>query len=179
MKKKTLIIIGLAWLAVLVACVSYFEVIKTSGTEIKLVVRPVDPRSPLFGDYVVLAYGVNSVPISLSRDEKISKGDTVYVGLTKTPLPSSISLCDAYCASFITKAKPHEGLYLQGEVRDVSRDEYTVSYGLEQYYVPADTGRSVEVLRGKGLVAVISVSLNGKAILNHLEYEGKRVVPTK
>ncbi|MGW9530682.1 GDYXXLXY domain-containing protein [Paenibacillus terrae] len=127
------------------------EILLATGASIKLKLAPVDPRSLLQGDYVALNYDI-STPFSQDH----WKRGKVKVVLT----PGSQGV---YTANRLyqkgEKLANHE-IVLNGQW-DGSR----IQYGIENYFIPEGTGRTVEQ---NAHYAYIRVSRNGDALLERL-----------
>lgn len=132
------------------------EILLQSGTEIKLELAPVDPRSMLQGDYVILNYAITrellKENIFAKNSERVlvvlrQEGDVYrYTGFYK------------YRGQWNLPYEEKEGdIVLRGNVRG-----YNLLFGIEQYYVPEGTGREVEE---STRFAILKVSKNGDAIL--------------
>lgn len=118
------------------------------GTEYRLNVEPIDPRSLMRGNYVALDYGftrldVDTLPNDL--DTLIRPGKVVYLQLAWAPDSSTRVLG-------VFTQRPTEGVVLKAWVTYVSnyyseggrRQYLTLRTGLEQYYCPPDEARAWE-----------------------------------
>ncbi len=76
---RTLLIIGGLVLALVVAnnSIRFYQEIVDDGEEILLELRPVDPRSLIQGDYMVLAYAAAAFPPAETRGELPHRGSFV------------------------------------------------------------------------------------------------------
>lgn len=154
--------------AVLVAMILQSFSILASGREVRLKVVPVDPRSLISGDYVILSYDLSTVTASVDAPGKYRVGDAVYVRLTDVVggLSEGGEVADRPFAS---------GLFLRGTVRQAwehsdSAQRLRVEYGIESWYVPEGTGREVERKAREGrLVAVLAVTGDGRSALKAIE----------
>lgn len=143
------------------------ELILANGTEIKLKLAPVDPRSLLQGDYVRLNYEI-SRPGNLDSDyeDGLSWKKNVQVVLH----PDSNGL-------YAVKKLYQEGDRVQeGEViiNGVLDRGGRIIYGIESYFVPEGTGREVEA---SARYALVRVGSNGDAILVTLLDDRNKPVP--
>ena len=66
-KTKTLIILGF-WLVLAFIFVAANEKVFLFGEEIRLKVKPVDPRDLLRGQYVALKYDISEIQVKKSED---------------------------------------------------------------------------------------------------------------
>lgn len=182
-KYKLLIAIGVQFF--LLFLVIFLNLaITTSGKEILLKVRPVDPRDWLRGDYVTITYDISRLEADNVRD-----GQTVYVYLSP-PVSSDPSL-KAYAywhaSAVMTEISPYrkDEVFLKGRVvrggeassgsvfkHYSSRSQIEVEYGIEQYFVPE--GRGNEIRPGRDEVSVlVSVGKNGQGVIKKLYVNGK------
>jgi uncharacterized membrane-anchored protein len=148
------------------------------GREIRLAVKPVDPRDLLRGDYVVLSYALSSLQTNqLEGDDDFFRGDPVYVTL----VPEG----DEWKAVSMAKAPPGgDAVFLKGTVTDVTDlgDNcggarcaiYTADYNLEQFFVPEGEGRELEKLRNDQKLTVdVALAADGRAALKRLRVDGE------
>jgi uncharacterized membrane-anchored protein len=198
LQKKLFLAVG--WqVAILLFLVVSFGSTIASGNKIYLRIEPVDPRDPLRGDYVTFQYqGLSSISVydyeydgyRCSRDTlgrgvgsnserclpkggaAYREGDTVYVRLRESG--------SVWVAGYspVSKSMPREGVFLQGKVTQVDQSEesgttkLTVSYGIEEYFVPEGVGQNVPFWNSE-MVAEVYVSRSGKAVLRRLYKDGK------
>jgi len=148
-----------------------------AGEEISLKTRPVDPRDLFRGDYVILDYEINEiVPEKMDEEaQKILKSDQsydlygkdVYVVLKKGKTYHEVDY-----AAF---KKPVGKLYLKGKIDYIRTQNIAterekvvsviVSYNLDKYFVPENTGLKLEELSRQGQLAVKVKVLNGYPVL--------------
>lgn len=147
----------------------------SSGREIEVAVRPVDPRDLFKGDYVALGYDISRLDASLLVKDQIGPGKgparTVYVTLAQQADQSWKPV--AVSVSF-PKSVGADQVVLRG-----ASDRYlprNVRYGIERYYLPEGTGRRVEDIARHGKLAVIlAVDSGGRAAIKGLVENGKRI----
>jgi uncharacterized membrane-anchored protein len=150
-----------ALLMLLVACqllflagiAGYHYAVLWVGKDIPLQTVPIDPRDQLNGDYVQLNYRINSVDQALWRSlpSKPEPGDTVYVRLAENRSTGT------YEANGVYARKPDRGngeVVLKGRVQYAEAGRIRIVYGLEQYYVEENTGKSLEQRANHGIVHV-------------------------
>jgi uncharacterized membrane-anchored protein len=144
------------------------------GTEIRLSVRPVDPRDLFRGDYVVLAYALSQVRTDeTAGEDRFATGEPIYVslqnvggtwtpvGLHRAPLEDSLSI-----KGTVTGAQDGDGCRTPCRI-------YDVDYGLEQFFVPEGEGRALENLRNDERLEVdVAVGADGRAALRRLLVDG-------
>ena len=131
------------------------------GSEIQVKVKPIDPRSPLRGNYVRLNYDIGTLPKnSLKSPENLRLGEVVYVRLKQ----GSEGLYEFARASL---KLPEEGIFLRGRIANYS-PPYRIKYGIEAFFVPKEKALELEVDLLKGGVAVLMVTSSGRAALKNI-----------
>lgn len=165
MDKKWIIGIGLFWIIIILSFILYKEYTLVTGEDVLLKTRPVDPRDLFRGDYVILSYEISTLDSSkLSGDSNFNAGDSVYVSLIKNG--------SYHDASGVYK-NPVDSLYIKGRVVNVRDSFITVEYGIESYFVPEGTGRSIE--REPDLDVMAAVDVRGRAAIQYLLLDGEKV----
>ncbi|MGG1619533.1 GDYXXLXY domain-containing protein [Paenibacillus sp. NRS-1782] len=127
------------------------ETLLATGASIKLKLAPVDPRSLLQGDYVMLNYDI-STPFS---QDNWNRGK---VKVVLTPGSQGVYIADRLYQDGEKLA--HHEVILNGQW-----DGTRIQYGIENYFIPEGTGRNVEQ---NAHYAYIRVSQNGDALLERL-----------
>jgi len=121
-----------------------------TGTPVVLETKPVDPRSLFRGDYVRLNYTINTLDTAAYPAlSEVKRGDVVCVALAPgKPYWQAVSVS--------TACPDTPSVFLKGRVDRVSRrwnsetrkyeatSQVRVKYGVENYFVPEGTGRSIE-----------------------------------
>lgn len=168
-KKKLFLLIAVLWIVIIFGFVAFKEFTLRTGEEVLLKTRPIDPRDLLRGDYVILTYEISTLDLnSLQSDYKDFKiGDKIYVSLKEE---------DVYGIVSSTHENPPDGLYIKGNVKDVSGSILNVEYGIESYFVPEGKGHEIERYSGRGLDVKVSVDKFGNAVIKSLVIEGKSLV---
>ncbi|PSO44280.1 MAG: hypothetical protein BRC23_01395 [Parcubacteria group bacterium SW_4_49_11] len=161
-----------------------------SGTTIRLEVAPMDPRSPLRGDYMDLRYSISRIEgEKIQAPDRLEGGDTVFVHLEQE------SSDDTWKAIKVTPSRPSDQLSIKGVVksgmRPVSRttssgrrvlqnEEFarsiSVEYGIEQYFIPEGSGRGSTNLDNIDLdnaEVTVKVDRFGNAVLQQLYMDGE------
>lgn len=137
------------------------------GKEIRLVTRPVDPRSLFRGNYAVLRYSINTIPAAALKSkmedgEPLRNGEVVYVSLKQTP-KGTYEYADA------SLTPPEQGVYIRGRLTsrniDTEINAYHIRYGIEAYFAPKDKTMALEKELRTGAEASVYVADNGKAAL--------------
>jgi uncharacterized membrane-anchored protein len=143
-----------------------------SGREIVLDTVPVDPRSLFRGDYVILNYEVSRFDPSKRGDAgDFARGDTVYVTLTKSG--TGRWQASAISHSYPDSVPANEAV-MRGRVDFPGRDNMSVKYGIEAYFVPEGEGRALEALvRERNLQVLVAVADDGEAAIKGLMVDGK------
>ncbi|KAA0547645.1 GDYXXLXY domain-containing protein [Bacillus sp. BGMRC 2118] len=129
---------------------SYYAIDKV-GMEIRLKTVPIDPRDIFYGDYVTLQYEISTIPKGLwVGEESLQHGDRVYVLLEKDKGYHQV------VAASPEKLEVGEGeILLSGRyMYEADASTLWVEYGIEQYYVPENTGKDIENSSGNHEVYV-------------------------
>ncbi|WP_409304870.1 GDYXXLXY domain-containing protein [Peribacillus sp. SCS-155] len=165
--RKASLLIGVVLLQMAFLSVQVFksESILKNGKEITVSLVPVDPRSMLQGDYVILRYSFSTIP-ELSENgeysQEIPDGDVVSVLLRENG-----NGIYQYGGNFAHDGKwmdPYEKQ--EGDVIiDGRYDAYnSVTYGIENFFIPEGKGSEYEGRK----FAELKVGSNGDAILTRL-----------
>jgi len=157
--------------AILFFIILFKLLILSGGEEVFLKIRPVDPRDPFRGDYITFQYDISRIKGSFfDSSEKIKYGDKIYIPLLKRKNYH-------VAANRISKNKPDTGMFIKGTVNDIrqkgdSLDEVFVSYGIEEYFIPENSGRNVN-FNGQNTFAKVVLDKNGNAVLKNVYVNGK------
>ncbi len=122
-----------------------------NGVEIKVAVKPVDPRSLFRGNYALLNYSISTVSIDpklamLAKTDKpnprIIENMVVYTRLQKQPN-------GLYEAIDMQLNKPETGLFIRGRLQSHSKltakhPEATIKYGIEAFFAPKKRALEIE-----------------------------------
>ncbi len=168
-----------------------------NGKEVRLAVRPVDPRDLFRGDYVVLRYDISWIgPNITGPDHGFKKQDIIYVGMKG----GSDGLWKAVSAHKTLPPPEDNTVFIQGRVKyprsswpvpirnQSSQQEQsppcpdkkscygiTVKYGLESYFVPEGEGRELERIRNKGKIDILAaIDNSGRSAIKALIVDGKK-----
>ncbi len=136
-----------------------------TGTEVVLQAVPVDPRSLLQGDYVVLDYQIARVPEPFS--EQYEPGDDAIVTLEKNGLVWVASRYFAGRGVLLSEGET----YIHGIVGSDGR----IDFGIGTYFVPEGTGHIVE--RARDLKVRVSLSGDGDATVTGVIVDGEDFSP--
>jgi len=161
-RRKSFLILMAVWVALIFSYCAYKEYVLYYGNTAVLEIVPVDPRDLFRGDYVILDYKISRV-----ENEMLSIGDVVYVSLVKDG--------DFHVAERVSFARPKEGLFIKGTVSENNGKNFTIIYGIENYFVPEDKGRELENARDlKTLSVIVKIDSYGNASIKDLYVNGKK-----
>lgn len=160
-----LVLTACAQVVLLVAMIVRHALPLMVGEPVLLRVMPVDPRDFFRGDYVILSYDVNRLPIEgrarrgpFGMLDSSDEGRAVYVKLEPEEDGRHWRGTEAGFS------KPAGGKYLRGSIKNGSP-----KFGIEAYYVQEGTGRELERLRNnRRLSAEVSVAPWGQAALRRV-----------
>lgn len=150
------IVLQLGW-------VGYHTVIKekllASGTSIKLELAPIDPRSLLQGDYVILNYDISTLPETIAQS---LNDQGIFEDQLQIVLQSGSN--GVY---HINRLYDPNAALQTNEVLITGKLDYgnQIIYGIENYFVPEGTGLDVQQ---KTKFAYIRVNPQGDALLEKL-----------
>src|SRR3989339_1113119 len=172
-KKNKFIIAIVIQMAILFFIILFKLLILSGGEEVFLKIRPADPRDPFRGDYITFQYDISRIKGSFfDSSEKIKYGDKIYIPLLKRKNYH-------IATNRISKNKPDTGIFIKGTVNDIrirqkgdSLDEVFVSYGIEEYFIPENSGRNVSFNRQNTFAKVV-LDKNGNAVLKNVYVNGK------
>ena len=127
-----------------------------TGDEVVLETLPIDPRSLLQGDFVILDYVIASLPLN----SQFSQGATVFVSLNEGE--------EAWEAESYTLRKPSDSevVFIKGTV---DRPEH-LDFGLGTYFIPEGSGHVIE--RSRDVKVVAAVDRRGKAVIKDILVDG-------
>ncbi|RBW69102.1 GDYXXLXY domain-containing protein [Bacillus taeanensis] len=155
------------WLSILVVLVLQvtiigFQVVKSEvllaeGELVKLELEPVDPRSMLQGDYVILRYTISN----LSLTPEPSYNEKVKIGLVKNEAGIY-----QYSGTFLENNQQLENEHADVWITGRYKGDGNVEYGIENYFVEEGTGFELEQ---NADYANVKVSKGGDAIIVSLE----------
>ena len=127
-----------------------------TGTEVLLETIPIDPRSLLQGDYVILDYVISRLP----TNSQIPVRQTMYVSLREAG--------GLWEASDYSSRKPSDGdaVFIKGVVDRPGHLDFDIG----TFFVPEGAGRVVE--RSGDVKVVVSVDRRGKAVIKDVLLDG-------
>lgn len=175
MSKKT-------WIAILIPVVILLGmtvrplVTIVSGEEIILQTRPVDPRDIFRGDYVVLSYEIEEIDLDKVEDELKDRlivssfpyDRKIYVTLKENNGVHIVDRVTATKPSDVKYFMEAKYKYLRNKEKTDEKAKLIVSYNIDKYFVPENTGKELEEAARNGeLMAEVKIS-EGYAILRKI-----------
>jgi uncharacterized membrane-anchored protein len=156
-------------LVILLVVASSFYLTDIFGKEVRLKTEPVDPTDLFYGDYVILQYDIQTLPLKLwEGNNPIKEHKRVYVVLKEEG--------NVYEAKAIYPDKPKVS---KDEVVMVGRFEYLqdhanvyLTYGVEKYYIKEGTGKAIEDQRDN-LIVKVAIAPWGQKRINGLMFQKK------
>jgi uncharacterized membrane-anchored protein len=146
------------------------------GQEIAIKTKPVDPRDVFRGDHVILSYEINE--IAIDKVPPVFKDETQWQKLYRKPLYVILKKeGEFHVVDRAVFEKPSEGIYLKAYVQSQSWPQgavfqgqqnvigIQVSYNLDQFFVPENTGTSLEFLSRRGQLTAFVKVWNGYSTL--------------
>ena len=129
-----------------------------TGTEIRVMTIPRDPRSMFRGNYARLNYEISTFPQDKLKDgRKLRRGEIVYVSLEP-------GVSGLYSIVGVSLDKPAEGVFMRGRITR-AYNPYRVEHGIEAYFAPKKKALQLERDLRKSGVAVLMVTDNGRVTL--------------
>lgn len=137
------------------------EALLSSGTQVKLAVEPLDPRSLLQGDYVRLNYNISTPPANAVQQ--------LESGRSLNRIKVVLRQGDNGVYVFDRLYKSGDALSGKEIVINGSWNGWqSIYYGIETYFVPEGTGTETEQ---NARFAYVKVGANGNALLERLSKE--------
>ena len=159
-------------MVVLLAMIGVKETTLRTGTEVVLQTVPVDPRSILQGDYVILRYEIGvpgpngSLPWERRYENIPRQGTPIYVTLRNA---GDVWVADGYDFSR-EDAGP---VAIQGEIDD----QGMLDFGIGTYFVPEGTGLGIE--RAQDVKVKVVVDANGNGVIKEVLVDGEPFEPER
>jgi len=162
------------------------QIVIISGQTVTLKVEPVDPRSPLRGDFVRLRYNISSIDSELVVDN-LEESDTAYVVLEPQtsqdywePVQVYSEWPDDVTQNQVVIRGPVENAPRESGRRRINANTISINneqdlrmeYGIEEYFIPEGTGRDVN-FAGKKVRAKVKVGSRGRAVLQNVLIDGE------
>lgn len=149
--KRSVLLALVAQSAIVGAVAAPRLLVRLTGDEYRLRVRPVDPIDPFRGAYVDLAYEGFDAP---------ADGDgfdgTVYVALRRDG--------DAWVGTGVVGERPESGPYVTCE-----SDGWSAECGIESWFLSQERAKEVEVELADGGIARVRIDGSGRAVLVAVE----------
>jgi len=149
------------------------------GEVVKLQTAPVDPRDLFYGDYVILDFEIERLPIelldeTLANDFELVNNEYVqYKG--KEDILSVYLLLEAneegiHEAVSISKAVPKSGTYMKGSLYTYASqgEELLINIPIERYYLEENTGQQLEEDARQGRIVATLHVYKGYPILKEV-----------
>lgn len=155
---------------------------RSSGTEVLLAARPIDPRDLFRGYYVRIGLDISELDAAeLDGADDFAPGDRIFVTIEADAdgvwLPVSLA-----------RNRPAEGVAVQGRVTSVreagewDREEdrfgpfISARYNLESYFADEAEAKRLETKLREGAFRVIAaVGPDGSAVIKGVEVDGEKV----
>lgn len=140
-----------------------------TGREIVLDAEPVDPRSLFRGDYVTLRYPAAQVPLGALAGTDDRSARALFVVLAQN---ADGQWRTVRASSKRPDAVAQGEVMLQGRLIDAGRSA-RVSFGIESYFLPEDTGKPIEsAIATKRVQVRVAVGADGRAAIKSLLIDG-------
>jgi len=120
---KKLVLVLLVLFIILGGFLVYVSLPLLSQKTVILSTLPVDPFDPIRGQYMVIGYDINTIPVLRGAE----KGETIYVILEEDDKGIS-----RYKDSSLIK--PLDEVFIKGEIISISENNMRIEYGIEQYF---------------------------------------------
>lgn len=181
MTKLTKFILAIVLQVIIIFAIIFFKVsVLTGGTEVLLKIAPVDPTSPLRGDYATFQYDISSLDSYFMGGSQARNGDTVYVVLYQsgkywTVQSASLNKPTGNNQVFIKGKVASGGVESQSDILPYNppgSSRIHVVYGVEEYFIPEGKGRNFSFWN-KEAAASVAVDETGNAALKRIYVDGK------
>lgn len=144
------------------------------GEEIRVAVRPVDPRSLFRGNYAELTYDFGSLGPDLLDgipQKMLGRGQVIYVQMAEND--------GLWEATGVSLEQPEEGIYLRGRTdqRRWWSGHLRVNYGIEAWFAAKHDAIALEEQvrdRSVQTIAVLKVAPGGRVALADIEARPRR-----
>lgn len=152
MRRYLVLLVIALQIAVMASVVVKREAILASDDTVVLRTAPVDPRDPFRGDFVILDYEANAVPIHLGDKAVVENAghafQRVYAWL-------EVDSNGVASVSKLSVSPPDDGVFLRGSVGNdrywwSNGDSLRVKYGIEKLFVEQGLGLEMETQVGQG-----------------------------
>lgn len=160
MKQYTRLIVTLAvLLGIAGTFIFYLSWPLLTGKTVILATRPVDPFDILRGQYIVINYEINNIPIIDGAKE----GNSVYVILKEDE-----NKIWRYKSASLSIPKDED--FIKGSIKSIYGDNMRIEYGIEQFFFE----RNAE-FPTRDLTVEVKISSSGQARISNLLHDGKPI----
>ncbi len=168
--KKTKFISAIVFQLIVIFTIIIFKVsVSIGGFDVLLEIEPVDPRDPFRGDYLTFRYSDLSI-IDLTNFDfaPVEVGGTVYVPLVKSAKYWTAQRGIEKNRSEVDGSK----LFIKGKVTDVRGSSVSLTYGIEEYFIPEGTGRDFSFF-SREAHSKVAIDQNGNPVLKNVYVDDK------
>lgn len=137
------------------------ESLLSKGTQVKLAIEPLDPRSLLQGDYVRINYSISTPPASVAKELE-SRRSLSRIKIVLRQGDDRVYVFDRLYKS--GEALKDKEIIINGSLSGWQN----IYYGIETYFVPEGTGTETEQ---NARFAYVKVGATGDALLEKLSKE--------
>ncbi|WP_298440341.1 GDYXXLXY domain-containing protein [uncultured Ferrimonas sp.] len=148
-------------LLIIVAALLLAQLPLLTGTEIRLAAQPVDPRSLLRGNYVILDYPQLRPSTEQLQQAQLRPSQPFYIRL-------EANADGLYQFAGLSPMPPSNGLYLRGRVPNPISSR-RIRYGIEALFLPKQQALATEAKLRDGAIVRVRVDSRGQARLVALE----------
>lgn len=151
-----------------------------AGEEIQLATTPIDPRDLFRGDHVLLSLEIEQVPLDIVSDgvkENLPLDDN-YNDISYKSFDVYVRLGEkkgVYKATQVVIEKPTSGVFIKGSVDPWMTSEkdktIQVTYDLDRYFVPENTGMALEEGAREGKAIVSLKVREGHAVIKEVHIQ--------
>ncbi len=152
----------------LLGFIAFQEMDLRTGTEVVLQTVPVDPRSLLQGDYVILDYEIAALP---ERLQDTAKGTPVFVVLSEGAEVWEAENYRTEAENYRTFPPSPSHVFIKGRVDRPGH----LDFGIGTYFVPEGTGGVIE--RAEDVKVKVAVDADGSVIIREVLVDGRPFVP--
>jgi len=173
-QKAAFITIVIMQIAVLGVMIGNRVCLLDTGVKVLLKCEPVDPRSLISGDYVILNYEISSLAKDIYTGPNLNNlkpNDTVYVALEKL-INKKYWVAKSFSTDYDTLRKSYP-VIMRGTIKD-TYSTIRIHYGIENYFVPQNQGLKIEQ-KMDDISVEISVSDTGESALSRLFISDREV----
>jgi uncharacterized membrane-anchored protein len=173
MKRWLAITVAAAQVSLLAWMAAEREWVIQTGERIWLRTAPVDPRDPMRGDYVRLAYDISTADRSICQGGLAAWfAETPPEGSPRDLRVYAVLAFDGGIARLValTDVRPEGGLFIRGRIDRIGDVDARVRYGLEALFMQQGTARDLELQRFGDMADVpmdaeVAVGPGGLAVL--------------